>query len=144
MSPKRKKTMYLLYLGFLLLGLALTYFAVRDYRLTKELLRDGAQAEATVVEMLRTGSTKNGKAMTSPRFEYAAQNGELREFQSSTSSYPPEYEVGEKVIIVYDRMEAGKEKIMSFWGLYALPVILIMIASPFLVLGTAYLLYISK
>lgn len=144
MPPKRKKSMYLLYLGLLLLGLVLTYFALRDYRLTKELLKDGAQAEATVVELLRTGSTKGGQAMTSPRFEYQLPNGELREFRSSVSSYPPEYEVGEKVIVVYDRMEAGKEKIMSFWGLYGLSVILMMIASPLLVLGTAYLLYISK
>ncbi len=144
MPPKRKKSMYLLYLGFLLLGLVLTYFAVKDYRLTKELLKDGAQAEATVVEMLRTGSTKNGNPMTSPRFEYQNQTGQLCEFRSSVSSYPPEYEVGEKVMIIYDRIEAGKEKIMSFWGLYGLPVILMMIASPFLVLGTAYLLYISK
>lgn len=144
MPPKRKKSMYLLYLGFLLLGLILIYFALRDYRLTKELLRNGAQAEATVVELLQTGRTKSGQAMTTPRFEYQNQTGQLCEFQSSVSSYPPEYEVGEKVMIVYDRIENGKEKIMSFWGLYALPVILMMIASPFLVLGTAYLLYISK
>ena len=75
-----------------------------------------------------------------PVFEYFDNNKISYIFKSEVSSSPKPYKLGHKVEIVYDKNHENV-KVISFWGLYRWSIILLMIASPLFVLGTAYFLY---
>jgi hypothetical protein len=79
--------------------------------------------------------------MYTPTFSFKDKTLKDHFYESKVSSHPQPYAIGEKVNIVYERKNPQNVKIVSFWGLYAASVILFMIASPLLILGSAYLLY---
>ncbi|RDY59710.1 DUF3592 domain-containing protein [Flagellimonas nanhaiensis] len=139
MAAKRYTMWLLLYGGFFALGLLLSYFAVQQYNKTQNLLMDGIRTTAVVTE-LQTNYDSDGTTYT-PIFEFKDRTNALREYISPIASSPPSYQVGDKVKIVYDRKDFGNVKIVAFWGLYRASVILMMIASPLLVIGGSYLLY---
>lgn len=121
------------------LGSFLGYLSWRQYQKTQDLLNKGIRTSANVVAY----ETSRGKNSTlyAPVFEYKDRSQELITFTSSVKSSPPAYDIGEQVNIVYNTRNPQDVKIVSFWGLYAASVILLMIASPLLVIGGSYLLY---
>lgn len=127
-----------IYTGFFLLAIVLLYFAYRQYQNTTDLLLMGKKAKATVINLIKSRSDDG--YVYKPVFEYKTANGERKTYTSSIGSSPPAYRVGEQVQVVYDKMN-DVVKIVSFWGLYRWTIILLMIASPILVLTTAYLFY---
>ncbi|MFS4468956.1 DUF3592 domain-containing protein [Maribacter sp. 2210JD10-5] len=134
--------MWILFYGFLFsLGAFLAYSAFNDYQKTRSLLEKGIKTTATVTSFI-TSQGDNG-TMYNPIFEFKDRAQNTQTFESGISSSPPAYNVGDKVKIVYDRNHPEKAKTISFWGLYRWSVILLMIASPLLVIGGSYLLYVS-
>jgi len=129
-----------LYWAFCAVGMILLYFAMRSYNNTRDLLSTGIKTTATVVEMI-TVSSSDGSTYK-PVFEFTDRRHEIRRYESKISSSPPSYKVGEKVKIVYDQKEEDEVKTISFWGLYRWCIILLCIASPLLIIGVGYLLYI--
>ncbi|SHG55851.1 DUF3592 domain-containing protein [Flagellimonas flava] len=142
MAVKRYTMWMLLYGSFLFLGLVLAYIAFQHYQKTQKLLLDGVRATATVSQLL-TNQDSDGNTYT-PVFEFKDRTNTLQTYRSPISSSPPAYKVGDKVKIVYDRKDSGNVKTVSFWGLYRVSVILMMVASPLLVIGASYLLYMSR
>lgn len=136
----KKYTMWLvLYGSFFTLGFVLLFFAFQQYQKTQNLLSDGIKTTAVVIDLL-TNYDNDGDTYT-PVFEFKDRSSVTRTYKSSISSSPPAYKVGEKVKIIYDRTNPENIKTISFWGLYRASVILMMVASPFLVIGSSYLLY---
>ncbi|WP_185782197.1 DUF3592 domain-containing protein [Croceivirga lutea] len=132
--------LWLLFYGFLfLIGIVILYFTYNQYAKTQRLLENGIKTTGTV-ESYITSSGDNG-TMYKPVITFKDKRGRQREFVSEISSKPPAYEIGEKVKLVYDIRKDSNVKTVSFWGLYRGVVIPAMIASPFLVIGAAYLLY---
>lgn len=129
-----------LYWGLFLLGLLLAYFAFRAYTNTVSLMQEGIKTTATVIEMIPVSSSDGGPTYK-PVFEFKDRGNTLRTHESSVSSSPPAYKIGQKVKIVYDPKDIEEVKTISFWGLYRWTVILLSIASPFLIIGGGYLLY---
>jgi len=129
-----------LYWGLFILGLTLLYFAFRAYNNTVSLLQDGIKTTATVIEMIPV-SNNDGGPTYKPVFEFKERGSSIRTYLSSVSSSPPAYKVGQKVKIVYDPKDEDDVKTISFWGLHRWSVILLCIASPFLIIGGGYLLY---
>ena len=129
-----------LYWAFCAVGMVLLYFAMRSYNNTRDLLSTGIKTTATVVEMI-TVSSSDGSTYK-PVFEFTDYRHEIRRYESKIGSSPPSYKVGEKVKIVYDQKEEDEVKTISFWGLYRWSIILLCIASPLLIIGVGYLLYI--
>lgn len=135
-----RKMTWLLFYGFLFaLGFFLAYLGYGQFYKTKELLRSGIRTKATVHSFSTHQS--DGTTMYTPTFSFKDKALQERFYKSKVSSHPQPYEIGEKVNIVYERKNPENAKIVSFWGLYAAPVILFMVASPLLILGSAYLLY---
>jgi len=90
---------------------------------------------------------KSTKVIAEPRtsrFSNLHRSLKKQQYTSGISSRPPAYEIGEKVKLIYSPQQIDDVKTISFWGLYRWSVILLMDASPLLVIGGAYLLYISK
>ena len=139
MASKKYTMWLLLYGGFFVLGLLLSFFAVQQYNKTQNLLLDGIRTTAVVSE-LQTNYDSDGNTY-SPIFEFKDRTNTLRHHKSPIASSPPAYQVGDKVKIVYDKKDFENVKTVTFWGLYRASIILLMIASPLLVIGGSYLLY---
>lgn len=131
----------LFYFVLLALGSVLGYLSWSQYQKSQTLLTKGMRTKANVVAY----ETSRGKNSTlyAPVFEYKDRSQEVITFTSSVKSSPPAYDLGQQVNIVYNTSNPQDVKIVSFWGLYAASVILLMIASPLLILGGSYLLYAS-
>ncbi len=133
-------TWWLLFYSFLFaLGFFLAYLGYGQFHKSKELLRSGIRTTATV-HSFKTHQS-DGTTMYTPTFTFKDNTLQDHFYESKVSSHPRPYALGEKVPIVYERKNTENVKIVSFWGLYAAPVILFMVASPLLILGSAYLLY---
>lgn len=130
------------YLILFLLGSFLAYSAFTQYQKTQNLLHKGIKTTATVAKFYTHQS--DGSTMYKPVFEFIDRSQTERTFESSISSSPPAYKIGDKVKIIYDAASPEKAKTISFWGLYHWSIILLMVASPLLVIGGSYLLYITK
>lgn len=128
-----------LYGGLFFLGLVLAYFSAQQYQKTKTLLMEGIRTTAVVRDLL-TNYDSDGNTYT-PVFEFKDRSNTLQTYKSPVSSSPPAYAVGDKVKIIYDRKDSSNVKTVTFWGLYRFSVILMMIASPLLIIGGSYLLY---
>lgn len=126
------------YTGMLLVSLMLIYFALKNYNSSKELLADGIKTRAKVIELIRV-SSDDGYTYK-PVFEYTDKLNNIVTFESSVSSNPPSYKIGDNVNIIYSR-DSDERKVVSFWGLYRWTTILLCIASPLLIIGGGYLLY---
>lgn len=127
-----------IYLVVFIIGFVLVYFAYSFYQETKYLLDDGIRTKAKVIDLIESYSDND--IMYKPVFEYLDYNGNVTSFESSVSSNPAPYSIGDSVNIIYSR-DGDHHRIESFWGLYRWTIILLCIASPFLIIGGAFLLY---
>ena len=107
-------TFYKCYLCFAISSV-LIHFARKQFRHTLELLDTGFRTKAKVLSLV-VKKTKDGILYT-PIFEYTNLEGKLVAYQSDISSYPPRYEEGQEVSLVYSEA-TGDTKIISFWGLF--------------------------
>lgn len=139
MSGKKMQIWIIFYSLLFALGSLLAYYAWKQFQKSRDLLNKGVQTTAKVVAY-KTSRGKNG-TLYAPIFEFKDRSQELVTFTSSINSSPPAYEIGETVKIVYNNRNTKNVKVVSFWGLYRISVILLMIASPLLVIGGSYLLY---
>lgn len=130
----------LLYGTFFFLGLVLAYIAVQQYQKAQKLLLDGIRTTAIVSELHTNQNSDDGNTYTRV-FEFKDRTNTTRTYKSPISSSPPAYQVGDKVKIIYDRKDGDNVKTVTFWGLYRVSIILMMVASPLLVIGGSYLLY---
>lgn len=87
---------------FVLLGSALVFGGIAVYLFFEQrnLEQNGVEATATVVEMIESRDS-DGDTTYAPVFEFRARNGRVFRVKSGFSSYPPEYQVGERVTILY-------------------------------------------
>jgi len=129
-----------LYMGLLLLGLTLLYFAIKLYNKSNALMTDGVKTTATVIQLLEV-SGDDGSTYK-PVFEFTDRNHNRQQFQSDVSSSPPVYKVGEKVKVVYNASDPEEVKVVGYWGLYRWTVVLLCLASPLIIIGGGYLLYV--
>lgn len=141
MGARKMDIWILFYFVLLALGSVLGYLSWSQYQKSQTLLTKGMRTKANVVAY----ETSRGENSTlyAPVFEYKDRSQEVITFTSSVKSSPPAYDLGQQVNIVYNTSNPQDVKIVSFWGLYAASVILLMIASPLLILGGSYLLYAS-
>ena len=126
-----------LYSLIFFISLVLTFFGLKQYAKTSELLRSGIRTNASVIQLL--GGFGTGGDSFKPLFEYTDERGEQQTFSSEVASRPSKYVEGDQVEIVYQR--EGEIKVISFWGLYRWMVILLGLAAPLFVVSGSYLLY---
>jgi len=127
-----------LYSSLLLLSGALIIIAFYQYNITQDLIKNGVRTKANVIKLIEVNDDDGYQYK--PVFEYSNMDNELVTFESPVSSRPAPFYVGEKVEIVYSTQD-DQVKVISFWGLYRWPLILLSIASPLLIIGGGYLLY---
>jgi len=105
----------LLFLGFFGWGV---YAAVTAYRLET----NGAVTEGVVIGM--DESTTDGNTTYSPVIEFQV-DGQSYTFENNISSNPPQYKLGERVAVRYDKSDPSTAQIDKWTERWLMPVILI-------------------
>jgi hypothetical protein len=130
-----------LYLLFLLLGLTLVIIAFKYFKESIDLLRNGINTEATVTKIIELNDS-DGKTYTA-LFSFKDRDGNIVSFQNPVASNPIVWKRGEDVSIVYDPTTPTNAKVVSYWGLFRSTIVILMIASPLLVLSVGYFVFLS-
>lgn len=128
-----------LYIGLLLLGVLLSYSAWNQYQSTKRMMSSGFKTQARVIDFI-TITSRDGNFTFKPVFEYTDMLDSKVVFEGDIASYPKAYDLDEKVTIIHSE-DNEEQRIVSFWGLYRGAIILLSLASPFLIIGGSYLVY---
>lgn len=98
--------------GNLLAGLVLLY---RDWRFAGNALT----TTGAVIGLKRRGSTKSGRGLYSPVVSFIAADASRVEFTDPILRYPPGFEVGERVEVLYDRRNFKRARVpKSRWDMY--------------------------
>ncbi len=88
-------------------------------------LEQNGEATTGIVTQLEEGSDSDGDCCVySPVVEFEA-NGQRYSFDGDTASYPPAYEVGEQVSVLYDPADPNTAQINKWTERWLMPVILV-------------------
>lgn len=96
------------------------YAAVIAYRLETT----GVVAEGEVTRLEESSDSDGGCCTYSPVVEFEV-NGQTYTFESENASYPPAYEVGESVQVLYDPNDPNTAQINKYSERWLMPIILI-------------------
>ncbi|MHC4758443.1 MAG: DUF3592 domain-containing protein [Planctomycetota bacterium] len=118
--------MILFFSGIFGLG---TYFTIK----TNKFLETAVKTEGKVVEMEKSYS--DGNSRYCPIFTFVDNTGNEQRARSSVSSYPPPYEVGDNIPVLYDPQNPEKADIDSFWNLWLASVVFFVLSAPALIFG---------
>lgn len=111
---------------FLCLGIW-QYFSARSF------VNEGVVTQGKVVR-LQTVSSSDG-VMFSPVFEYEDDRGGRYLKESDTANYPAKYEPGETVKVIYQPDDPIDAKIYSFFSIWGMATIFLIIGGLFLFFG---------
>ncbi len=107
----------LFFAGFCLWGV---YAGYVSWKLENE----GETTTGTVVRLEESDSTEGGCCVYSPVIEFDA-SGQTYSFEGDNASYPPAYEVGEEVNVLYDPANPDTAQINKWTERWLLPIIII-------------------
>jgi hypothetical protein len=107
----------LFFAGFCLWG---AYAAYTSWQLEQ----NGETTIGTVVRLEESDSAEGGCCVYSPVIEFDM-NGQTYSFEGDNASYPPAYEVGEEVSILYDPANPGTAQINKWTERWLFPLIII-------------------
>jgi Protein of unknown function (DUF3592) len=107
----------LFFAGFCLWGVYAGYISWK-------LENQGDTATGTVVRLEESDSSEGGCCVYSPMIEFDM-NGQTYSFEGDTASYPPAYDVGEEVSVLYDPTNPGTAQINKWSERWLFPIIII-------------------
>lgn len=115
-SLGRKIAYIFMGLFFFLIGGSLTVWGIFNYSDRIKEMDLFEKTEGTVIRMREVPPTDNSGVTFAPVIEYSDAKGGKFVYESKNSSDPPAYEVGEKVVMRYDKNDPGDAFIDTFWG----------------------------
>lgn len=107
--------------AFLAIGIGMLAVALALWAHTHTFIANAERAPGTVIEM-REVRDDDGSSTYKPVVEFSAQ-GNRRTFESSFSSRPPAYSVGEMVEVLYHAKDPADARINGFGSLWLGPII---------------------
>jgi len=130
---------------FVLVGAGMLIGAIGWHSSTRHFLARASRAHGTVVALLQhhsSNSSNNSSITYSPvvRFNDGSQDVQ---FNSSSSSNPPSYNIGETVPVLYLASNPYNAKIDSFFALWGGSLILAVLGGAFLLVGGG-LIYVPR
>ena len=119
------------------IGVVLLLGAAWTVSSTKTWIAHAIEVPGSVIEMVRVRDSDNIGYMFAPVVRFKTVQGNTVEFESSFRSNPPAYHTGQAVTVLYDPAEPRSAAIRGFLSLWLMPMILGLIGSVFLIVGTA-------
>mgnify|MGYP003574945534 FL=1 len=107
----------LFFAGFCLWGVYAGYISWK-------LQNEGITTTGTVVRLEESNSSEGGCCVYSPVIEFQA-NGQTFSFEGDNASYPPAYQVGEQVNVIYAPSDPGTAQINKWTERWLFPIIII-------------------
>ena len=107
----------LFFAGFCLWGVYAGYISWK-------LQNEGITTTGTVVRLEESNSSEGGCCVYSPVIEFQA-NGQTFSFEGDNASYPPAYQVGEQVNVIYAPSDPGTAQINKWTERCLFPIIII-------------------
>ena len=104
------------------IGLGVSAFAFVS---TQRFRRSAVRADGTVVELVESRSASSGDFGSGrfyyPRFQFRTQDGQQIAIKSDIGNSPAAFEVGEKVVVLYDPnkpVDAQIDTVSQFWMMH--------------------------
>jgi hypothetical protein len=92
---------------FTLSGLTFSAIAAWFYLQQSSLLPNTSSAQAVVIALAPRRSSEGG-TLYAPIIRFSSQDGKNHEIETTTASSPPDYEVGERITVVYPNNQPEK------------------------------------
>lgn len=118
-------------------GVCLLLGAAWSASSTKTWIAQAIEVPGSVIEMVRVRDSDNTGYMFAPVVRFKTVEGNTIEFESSFRSNPPAYRTGQSVSVLYDPAEPRSAAIRGFFSLWFVSLILGLIGSVFMMVGTA-------
>ncbi len=115
------------------IGAALFAVALLAAVHTVYFIHSAVRAQGEVIDLLHVESDDDGDGTWKPRVRFRTAAGETIEFESSTSSNPPSYDIGEAVQVLHAPGHPRNARIDGFFSLWGMSLIFGAIGTAFLV-----------
>lgn len=125
---------------FLGLGVAMLVGAGAAWVNTRSFIGRAVTVTGTVVELREVRDKDDDSSTYKPIVRFVAGNGSDITFESSFSSRPPAYDVGESVEVLYDPRDPGEARINGFGSLWFGSLILGILGTAFSAIGGGIML----
>lgn len=103
---------------------------------TRAAIKNWRRATGTVLEMVKRGRTKGGNLMWTPRVRFTAMDGREIEFVEWGAQYPPRFQMGESVTVLYQAENPEKARILTtHWEMYWFAYLCLGLGTVFLLSG---------
>ena len=99
------------------------------------------RADGIVLEMRERAENESERVTYAPRFRFHDRNGVAHTVDSSFSSYPPEFQAGDQVRVLYLEADPQSARIDSRWQLWGIPRLMGILSGIYLLVGSAILFW---
>lgn len=121
------------------IGALLLFIALVLWNKTRSFVAHAATTQGTVIELIEVRDKDDNSSTFKPVVKFSAPGGEEVTFQSSYSSRPPAYNVGETVDVLYTPRDVHDARIKGFGSLWAGVLILFGLGTVFSAIGGSIL-----
>lgn len=118
--------------GIILFGIGLKFLNDR-----LSFLKKGEKASATVIELERS-TDSDGGWVYKPVFKFSTRSKREVIYRGYFSSSPAGWRIGDVANVVYDVDDPDEVKVLTYFGTFGLPVVLLAVSLPFLLIGGGY------
>jgi Protein of unknown function (DUF3592) len=125
---------------FLVIGLAMLVGALFFWNSTRSFVAHAQTTQGKVVELIEVRDKDGGSSTWKPRVTYRAPTGQQITFESSFSTNPAPYSVGETVDVLYLPSDPAEARIRGYQSLWLGPTILGGLGLVFTAIGGGMLL----
>jgi hypothetical protein len=131
-----KKKWKMVYSILLTTGIIFLIISIIVFKNNLDLIKSGSKTTATVID-LQKSLASNSSDLT-PIFKFTTTTGQEITFKGFGASSPPAFNIGEKVNIVYSPDKPDNAKVLTYFGMFGLSILLICLSIPMIVIGGGY------
>ncbi len=135
MNKKKWKMIYSILLTTGIIFLILSFIVFRN---SLSLIKNGYKATAIVIDLQNILS--NNTSDLTPIFKFTTTTGQEIIFKGFGASSPPAFNIGEKVNIIYNPDNPNEAKVLTYFGVFGLTIILTALSIPMIVISAGYFL----
>jgi hypothetical protein len=104
--------------GLLVVGVLIIAWGANSWWSTSRFAARALSAPGEVIELKVHHDSEDNSNTYSPVFRYTLPNGRQITLESGVRTYPPAYQVGERVQVLYEPDDPAEAKISGFWSLW--------------------------
>lgn len=120
---------------FFFIGIALTIYSIFSFFRQKRIISQSENAFGTVTNLIQKPRRKG--CIYCPQIRYQTKSGSVVDFQSDFGSQPASHKIGQQVQVLYNPFNPSQAQIKSFFSLWLVTLISLLMGLTFTGLGFA-------